>query len=119
MEWGKSPLLIINLIFFTIMTQDEEIRNTLARVVSICAVHLPDGTQTITDKDILGKSRREDILTARCLFVDALMQKGFTTATLGKCMNRTQCSIRHLQDIARTMRKQSSNYRKLETTLKA
>lgn len=101
------------------MTQDEEIRNTLARVVSICTVHLPDGTQTITDKDILGKSRREDILTARCLFVDALMQKGFTTATLGKCMNRTQCSIRHLQDIARALRKQSTNYRKLETTLKA
>ena len=119
MEWGKSPLLIINLIFFTIMTQDEEIRNTLAKVITICAVHLPDGTQTITDKDILGKSRREDILTARCLFVDALMQKGFTIATLGKCMNRTQCSIRHLQDIARTLRKQSSNYRKLESSLKA
>lgn len=101
------------------MTQDEEIRNTLVRVVSICTVHLPDGTQTITDKDILGKSRREDILTARCLFVDALMQKGFTTATLGKYMHRSQCSIRHLQDIARTMRKQSTNYRKLETTLKA
>lgn len=101
------------------MTQDEEIRNTLAKVITICAVHLPDGTQTITDKDILGKSRREDILTARCLFVDALMQKGFTTATLGKCMNRTQCSIRHLQDIAKLMRKQSTNYRKLESSLKA
>lgn len=25
MEWGKSPLLIINLIFFTIMTHNEEI----------------------------------------------------------------------------------------------
>ena len=119
MEWGKSPLLIINLIFFTIMTQDEELKNTLARVVSICTVHLPDGTQTITDKDILGKSRREDILTARCLFVDTLMQKGFTTATLGKYMHRSQCSIRHLQDIARTMRKQSSNYRQLESSLKA
>lgn len=101
------------------MTQDEEIKSTLAKVITICAVHLPDGSQTITDKDILGKSRREDILTARCLFVDALMQRGFTTATLSKCMGRSQCSIRHLQDIAKTMRKQSINYRKLETSLKA
>jgi hypothetical protein len=25
------------------MTQDEEIRNTLAKVITICTVHLPDG----------------------------------------------------------------------------
>lgn len=101
------------------MTQNEEIKNAMNKVIEICSVQLDDGTQTISEKDIIGKSRREDILMARCLFVDALLQKGFTTATLGKYMHRSQCSIRHLQDIARTMRKQSSNYRKAESVLKA
>ena len=101
------------------MTHNEEIKTTIEKVIEICSVKLDDGTQTITEADIVGKSRREDILVARCLFVDALLQKGITTATLSKYMHRSQCSIRHLQDIARTMRKQSTNYRKLESSLKA
>ena len=101
------------------MTHNEEIKTTIEKVIDICSVKLDDGTQTISEKDIIGKSRREDILVARCLFVDALLQKGITTATLSKYMHRSQCSIRHLQDIARTMRKQSSNYRKAESVLKA
>lgn len=48
---GKIPTSYNKLNLFTIMTQNEEIRNTLARVVSVCTVHLPDGTQTITDKE--------------------------------------------------------------------
>ena len=64
------------------MTQNEEIKNTMNKVIEICSVQLDDGTQTISEKDIIGKSRREDILMARCLFVDTHKKKVEDCTTL-------------------------------------
>lgn len=71
----------------------------------------------LTHNDIRGKSRNENVIIARCLLTNQLATKGFTVTTIAKAMNRSPQSIRQTLRKAKTYRRYSNLYRRLEESI--
>lgn len=76
--------------------KEELIWRVVDNVISCCCVTKHDGTKSITREDIIGKSREENVVMARCLVVEQMVHAGFTIATIGFIIGRTVQATRHL-----------------------
>lgn len=53
--------------------KEELIWKIIDNVISCCCVTDLDGTTTITRKDVVGKSREENVVMTRCLVVEQMV----------------------------------------------
>jgi hypothetical protein len=91
--------------------KERELWRIIDNVINCCAMTNDDGTLTITREDVLGKSRAENIVMARCMVVEQMLHAGFSVTTVSIILNRSVQAIRHLQKLAYTYISASRVYR--------
>ena len=72
----------------------EELHRIVELTVSCCNTS-QDG-QDISIDDILGKSRRENLVMARCILVSQMIRQGYSVTTASKLLGRTTQTIRRM-----------------------
>lgn len=65
-------------------------------MIKACDIPRADGTHSITRKDIVGKSREENVVMARALVVEQMVHAGFTITSIAYILNRTVQATRYL-----------------------
>lgn len=50
--------------------KEKELWRVIDNVIKCCAIELQNGELSITREDVLGKSRAENLVMARCMVVD-------------------------------------------------
>lgn len=68
----------------------------LDECVKCCATELPDGSPSVRREDVLSKSREENVVMTRCVFVDQMVSAGYSITTVARILGRTVHSIRHM-----------------------
>lgn len=76
--------------------KEELIWSIVDNVIKCCCVTKADGSISLTREDIVGKSREENIVMARCLVVEQMVHAGFSISTIGFILDRSVQAIRHL-----------------------
>lgn len=61
--------------------KEKELWRVIDNVIRCCAITNPDGTLNITREEVLGKSRTENLVMARCMVVEQMLHAGFSTTT--------------------------------------
>jgi len=100
--------------------KEKELWRVIDNVIQCCGTTLPDGTFNITRKDVLGKSRAENVVMTRAMIVEQMLHAGFSVTTIASILNRTVHTVRHLRDLAYKWLNTSRVYRlaTAEATLK-
>ena len=91
--------------------KEKELWRVIDNVIKCCSITNPDGTLSITREEVLGKSRAENLVMARCMVVEQMTHAGFSTTTTAQVLNRTVQAVRHLEKLAFTYLKTSRVYR--------
>ena len=91
--------------------KEKELWRVIDNVIKCCAITNPDGTLNITREEVLGKSRAENLVMARCMVVEQMYHAGFSTTTTAQVLNRTVQAVKHLQKLAFDYLKTSRVYR--------
>ena len=80
--------------------KEKELWRVIDNVIKCCAITNPDGTLNITREEVLGKSRAENLVMARCMVVEQMIHAGFSVTTTAQVLNRTVQAVRHLEKLA-------------------
>lgn len=91
--------------------KEKELWRVIDNVIKCCAITTLDGTLSITREEVLGKSRAENLVMARCMVVEQMIHAGFSVTTIAQILNRTAQAIRHLEKFAFNYLKTSRVYR--------
>lgn len=84
-------------------------------VVECCAMRVDfNGKMSVTVKDVLGKSREQNVVMTRCILVRILFFFGFSPPTAAMLLHRTTPAIRHLLKTAQDYHASSFAYRTAE-----
>ena len=59
-------------------------------------MELPDGSKSVSRKDVLSQSRAENVVMTRCIFVDQLICAGCSITTVAQVLDRTVHGIRNM-----------------------
>ena len=96
------------------------ITTAIETVVKSCSVDSYSNIKSITKNDILGKSRAQIIVMARCILVKVLVKLGFSLITISELLHRSKNTIRNLLVIGDQYMKTSNVFRFVyEDVLKA
>lgn len=76
--------------------KEKELWRVIDNVIKCCAIELQNGELSITREDVLGKSRAENLVMARCMVVEQMIHAGFSITTIATVLNRTVSAVRHL-----------------------
>ena len=88
--------------------KEKELWRVIDNVIKCCAIELQNGELSITREDVLGKSRAENLVMARCMVVEQMIHAGFSITTV---LNRTVSAVRHLSKMSYTYISTSRVYR--------
>lgn len=91
--------------------KEKELWRVIDNVIKCCAIELQNGELSITREDVLGKSRAENLVMARCMVVEQMIHAGFSITTIATVLNRTVSAVRHLSKMAYTYISTSRVYR--------
>lgn len=58
--------------------KEKELWRVIDNVIKCCAIELQNGELSITREDVLGKSRAENLVMARCMVVEQMIHAGFS-----------------------------------------
>lgn len=89
----------------------KELWRVIDNVIKCCAITTLNGTLSITREEVLGKSRAENLVMARCMVVEQMIHAGFSVTTIAQILNRTAQAVRHLEKLAFSYLKTSRVYR--------
>lgn len=98
-----------------------ELYRILTIVTECCTTDIDEnGTKSITKEDVLGKSRKENVVMTRAMFVSQAIDAGYSLTTIAQLLHRTETAVRHLFKINIDYYKTSRAYRiaHAESTLK-
>ena len=94
------------------MNDKEKLFHQIVETVARCTSYgLEDGRQSITEQDILGKCRRENVTMARSIAIGILTIVGFSVSTCSMLMNRSPPAIRNMINMDRQLQETSRVYR--------
>lgn len=82
--------------------KEKELWRVIDNVIKCCAITNPDGTLSITREEVLGKSRAENLVMARCMVVEQMTHAGFSTTTIAQVLK--QLNPQYAKDKARDER---------------
>lgn len=74
--------------------KEEELHKIVELTLSCCNTSQEE--QDIGIDDILGKSRRENLVMARCILVSQMIRQGYSVTTASKLLGRTTQTIRRM-----------------------
>lgn len=77
------------------MNREKEELHRIVKLTASCCNTSKDG-QDISIDDILGKSRRENLVMARCILVSQMIRQGYSVTTASKLSGRTTQTIRRM-----------------------
>lgn len=83
--------------------KEKELWRVIDNVIKCCAIELQNGELSITREDVLGKSRAENLVMARCMVVEQMIHAGFSITTIATVLNRTVSAVRHLSKMSYTI----------------
>lgn len=89
------------------------VNEILTIVVNCCKMDLFD-IKPITNEDILGPSRAENICMTRCIFVTQMLFMGFSRTTIANILHRSEKTIGNILNQAHNYKKVSYAYRLAE-----
>ena len=70
--------------------KETELYRIVDSVVSCCATQIDaEGHVSLTAADVLGKSRAENVLMARCILVGEISGAGYSVTTAAQLLGRT------------------------------
>lgn len=91
--------------------KERELYRIVDCVAQCCAIRLPDGRMSITREGILGKSRTETLVMARCILIMQMARAGYSMQTAAQLLGRTVAAIRHLNSVAHNYHASSRAFR--------
>lgn len=91
--------------------KEKELWRVIDNVIKCCTIELQNGELSITREDVLGKSRAENLVMARCMVVEQMIHAGFSITTIATVLNRTVSAVRHLSKMSYTYISTSRVYR--------
>lgn len=80
--------------------KERELWRVIDNVIKCCAMTNDDGSLSITRKDVLGKSKAENLVMCRCMVVEQMLHAGFSVTTISKILNKSVQAVRHLRKLA-------------------
>lgn len=100
--------------------KESELRKIVDIVVECCATDLGDGTMSVCKEEVLGKSRKENVVMTRCILVMMIVGAGYSTTTAAQLLKRTTHAVRHLLEVGHQYHLTSRAFRiaSAEATLK-
>lgn len=100
--------------------KETELHRILNIVVGCCATDIGDGKMSLTKDEVLGKSRKENVVMTRCILVMMIVGAGYSTTTAAQLLRRTTHAVRHLLDVGHQYHLTSRAFRiaSAEATLK-
>lgn len=101
--------------------KESELYHIVDMVVECCATQINDnGDMSVTRDDVLGKSRKENIVMTRSILAMILKSAGYSTSTAAALMKRTPHAVRHMIELGHEYYKTSRAFRiaNAEATLK-
>lgn len=95
------------------------IDDILTIVVSCCSTDIYN-ENAITNEDVLGPNRSENVCMTRCIFVTEMLFMGYSKTTIANILHRSEKTIGNILNQAHTYRKTSYAYRiaEAECTIK-
>lgn len=102
--------------------KEAELYRLLDVAVECCATKVDDnGTMSVTKEDVVGISRKENVVMTRTILVCLILHAGYSSDTCAMFLKRTKPAIRHLERLSDAYLKTSKAYRiaLAEATLKA
>lgn len=77
--------------------KETELHRIVSLVIGCCATQIDDdGKMSLTKEDVLGKSRKENVVMTRCILVEQILKAGYSTTTAAQLLHRSVNAIRHL-----------------------
>lgn len=80
-------------------------------VTDCCTTVVGNDLPTVTTTDMLGRSRAENAVMARCILVSQLLCAGYSVTTIAMLLKRSNATIRHMRSLDRRFAKTSRAYR--------
>lgn len=102
--------------------KEAELYRLLNVAVDCCAMKVDDkGTMSVTTEEVIGKSRKENVVMTRSVLVCLILHAGYSVTTCADFLHRTIAAVRHLEGLSDVYLKTSKAYRiaLAEATLKA
>lgn len=108
-------LSLFDLIALPMNDKESELNRIVDIVVKCCA---GSGSVSLTREEVLGKSRKENVVMTRVVLAQAIKQAGYTTTTIASLLHQTPASVRKLLAKAHDYHKLSTAYRIAEAEAK-
>ena len=68
-------------------------------VVECCVTEIGDGEMSLSEEDVLGQSRAENVVMCRSICVMLMVGAGYSITTIAQLFHRTPHAIRHLLEV--------------------
>lgn len=87
------------------------IETAISTVIKSCSIDEYVNVKSVTKDDILGKSRIQLVVIARCILVRVLIKIGFSVTTVAQILHRTKNTVRNLLQVGEQYMKMSSVFK--------
>lgn len=77
--------------------KESALRKIVSIVYECCVTYNQQGVPSMTEEELIGASRKENVCMARTILVCQLRWAGFTATTVADLLNRTVQSIRKME----------------------
>lgn len=100
--------------------KQKELNRILDTVVECCSFDLDDNVPTVTRDDVLGKSRKQNIVMTRCMIALNIVSFGYSVSTCAVFLHRTEHAVRDMIANAHSLLETSRAFRiaNAEVTMK-
>lgn len=92
--------------------KENELYRIVDIVVGACATKIDsNGTLSVTKEDVLGRSRKENVVMTRIILAEMIVYAGFSVTTIAQLLKHTNASVRKLLAKAQDYRSSSRAFR--------
>lgn len=100
--------------------KQKELNKILDTVVECCSFESDDDIITVSRDDVIGKSRKQNIVMARCMVALNIVSFGYSVSTCATFLHRTEHAVRDMIVNAHSLLETSRAFRiaNAEVTIK-
>lgn len=92
--------------------KENELYRIVDIVVECCAQKVDDdGTMSVTKEEVLGKSRKENVVMTRVILAEMIVYAGYSVTTAAQLMHHTNAAVRKLLAKAQDFRRSGRAFR--------
>lgn len=94
------------------MNDKQEYLDKIVEIVVRCCVTPINNRPSYTKEELLGNSRKENVVMSRCILVSLILAEGFSVSTIADLLNRSAHQIRNMHNKWHDYYDQSRAFRK-------